>query len=64
LNWRSKEKYAGMTANQVQKIGFEIAILGTRGLEINNPTQKYTLQSMPGKFSGLHLLCFEYVAFQ
>jgi len=23
-----------------------------------------SLQSMPGKFSGLHLLCYEYVAFQ
>jgi hypothetical protein len=48
----------------LQKIGFEIAILGTRGLDINDSTQKYTLQSMPGKFSGLHLLCYEYVAFQ
>ena len=25
---------------------------------------RYSLQSMPGKFSGLHLLCYEYVAFQ
>ena len=58
------EKYAGMPANQVQKIGFEIAILGTRGLDINDSTPRYTLQSMPGKFSGLHLLCYEYVAFQ
>ena len=54
----------GMLADQVQKIGFEIAILETRGLDINDSTPKYTLQSMPGKFSGLHLLCFEYVAFQ
>jgi tetratricopeptide (TPR) repeat protein len=58
------EKYAGMPADQVQKIGFEIAILGTRGLDINDSTQKYTLQSLPGKFSGLHLLCFQYVAFK
>jgi tetratricopeptide (TPR) repeat protein len=58
------EKFAGMPSDQVQKIGFEIALLGTRGLDINDSTQKYTLRSMPGKFSGLHLLCFEYVAFQ
>jgi len=58
------EKYAGMPADQVQKIGFEIAILGTRGLDINDPTPRYTVKSMPGKFSGLHLLCYEYVAFQ
>ncbi len=48
----------------MQKIGFEIAILGTRGLDINEATEKYTLQSMPGKYSGLHLLCFQYVAFK
>jgi hypothetical protein len=58
------EKYAGMPADRVQKIGFEIAILGTRGLDINDPTPRYTMQSMPGKFSGLQLLCHEYVAFQ
>jgi len=58
------EKFANMPSDQVQKIGFEIAILGTRGLDINDSTQKYTLRSMPGKFSGLHLLCFEYVAFK
>jgi tetratricopeptide (TPR) repeat protein len=56
--------FAGMTPDQVQKIGFEIAILGTRGIDVNVSTQKYTLRSMPGKFSGLHLLCYEYVAFK
>jgi hypothetical protein len=33
-------------------------------LDVNNPAQKYTLRSMPGKFSGLRLLCIEYVGFQ
>ena len=58
------EKYADMSADQVQKIGFEIAILGTSGLDINDSTQKYTMHSLPGKFSGLHLLCYQYVAFK
>jgi len=58
------EKFAKMPSEEVQKIGFEIAILGTRGLDINDSTQKYTLRSMPGIFSGLHLLCYQYVAFQ
>lgn len=31
---------------------------------MNDPAQKYTLNSIPGKFSGLHLLCIEYVGFQ
>jgi tetratricopeptide (TPR) repeat protein len=58
------EKFAGMTGGQVQKIGFEIAILGTRGLDVNSSEQKYSLRSLPGKFSGLHLLCLQYVAFK
>jgi hypothetical protein len=37
---------------------------GTRGLDVNDPAQKYTLNSISGKFSGLHLLCIEYVGFQ
>lgn len=39
-------------------------MLGTRGLDVNSPEQKYTLNSIPGNFSGLHLLNIEYVGFQ
>ena len=31
---------------------------------MNDPAEQYTLRSIPGKFSGLHLLCIEYVGFQ
>jgi hypothetical protein len=31
-------------------------MLGRNGLDINDPTDKYTLKALPGKFSGLHLL--------
>jgi len=31
-------------------------MLGRNGLHINDPTDKYTLKALPGKFSGLHLL--------
>jgi hypothetical protein len=34
------------------------------GLDVNNPEEQYTLRSIPGKFSGLHLLCIQYVGFQ
>jgi hypothetical protein len=53
-----------MPKQQVQVITFEIAMLGTRGLQVNDPAQQYTLRSIPGKFSGLHLLCIEYVGFK
>jgi tetratricopeptide (TPR) repeat protein len=47
-----------------QAIALEIARLGSDGLDINNPEQKYSLQSLPGQFSGLHLLSIMYAAFR
>jgi tetratricopeptide (TPR) repeat protein len=58
------ERFDGMPRAEVQKITFEIAMLGSRGLDVNDPAEQYTLRSIPGKFSGLHLLCIEYVGFQ
>jgi len=58
------EKFNDMAINEIQKIGFEIAILGTSGINVNDPQSRYTLRSLPGEFSGLNLLCLEYVAFK
>jgi tetratricopeptide (TPR) repeat protein len=58
------KRFEGMPKPDIQKISFEIAMLGTRGLDVNSPEQKYTLNSIPGTFSGLQLLCIEYVGFQ
>ena len=58
------EKFAGMTQSQIQSIGVELAILGQRGLDINDPDQKYSLRSLPGTFSGLHLCSIMYAAFK
>jgi tetratricopeptide (TPR) repeat protein len=58
------KRFEGMPKPEIQKISFEIAMLGTRGLDVNSPEQKYTLNSIPGNFSGLQLLCIEYVGFQ
>lgn len=58
------ERFEGMPRAEVQKITFEIAMLGSRGLDVNDPTEQYSLRSISGKFSGLHLLCIEYVGFQ
>lgn len=57
-------KFSSMTKSQVQAIGFEIALLGQRGLDINDPEQKYSLRTMPGQFSGLHLCSIMYAAFK
>jgi hypothetical protein len=37
-------------------VTMEIAMLGRSGLDINDPAQKYTLRSLPGKFSGMRLV--------
>lgn len=47
-----------------QEITFEVAIKGQSGLDINDPEQKYTLKTLPGKFSGLHLLAIMHVGFK
>ena len=39
-------------------------MLGRSGLDINDPDEKYSLKSLPGKFSGLHLLAIMYTAFK
>ena len=57
------QKFEKMNPTEVQKIGFEIAMLGQRGLDTNDPTQKYRLKTLPGDYSGLNLVCLMYVAF-
>jgi len=56
--------FAKQGAAKRQQIALEIALKGRSGLDINDPEQKYTLKTMKGKFSGLHLLAIMYAAFQ
>ena len=58
------EKFSAMTRDEVQKIAFEIALKGRGGFDINNPDKRYTLNSMPGDFSGLQMVSYMYVGFQ
>jgi Flp pilus assembly protein TadD len=58
------QRFDKMSPSEVQKIGFEIAVLGMKGLDVNDSAQKYGLRSLPGSFSGLHLVCLMYVAFK
>lgn len=58
------EKFEKMTPTQVRDVAFEIALLGMRGLDVNDPTQKYQLKSLQGQFSGLHLVSLMYVGFK
>ena len=58
------EKFDAMSADQVQAVTLEIALLGRQGLDTNDPTPKYRLRSMPGDFTGLHLVSLLYVGFE
>ncbi|WP_165493140.1 tetratricopeptide repeat protein [Hylemonella gracilis] len=43
-----------------RQITMEVAMKGQDGLDIHDPEQKYTLTSLPGKFSGMHLVSIMY----
>jgi hypothetical protein len=65
LSDRLLERFENMNADEVKKIGFEIAVLGREGLDYASADKKYQLRSIPGEsFSGLQLMCLMYVAFQ
>lgn len=50
------DTFAGQTKQQVAEIVMEIARLGEAGLKINDASMRYALKSLPGDFSGLHLM--------
>ncbi len=58
------ENFAGMSNQEVKKIGFEVATLGMQRFDVNDSTQKYQLRSMPGRYSGLYMVCLMYAAFK
>jgi tetratricopeptide (TPR) repeat protein len=58
------QRFSEMTRDQVQRCAFEIAALGTKGISVNDPSKKYTLRALEGSFTGLQLLCYEFVGFK
>ena len=59
------QHFEGMELAEIQKVGFEIGLLGRQGIDPSNHDKKYTLKSIPGKeFTGLQLLAYMYSAFK
>jgi tetratricopeptide (TPR) repeat protein len=58
------EMYQNMALDEIRQVGFEVAMLGMNGIDVNDPAPKYHLRTMPGNYSGLHLMCMEYVSFK
>lgn len=55
------ERFAKMDRAEVGRVTMEIAMLGRDGLEVNNPSRRYTLKSLEGDFSALALLAYMHV---
>ena len=47
--------------DKTKQVTLEIALKGQSGLDINDSEQKYTLKTLPGNFSGLHLVSMMHV---
>jgi len=58
------ETYDKMSFTQIQRITFEVSMLGRSGLDPSDSKTTYPLSSIPGEFTALHLLCFMYVGFK
>lgn len=56
--------FRGRPIEDVKQIAFEIATLGRGGIDVNDLFRRYRLDSLPGEFSGLQLVCLMYVGFQ
>lgn len=54
------ETFAKVGADKSRQITLEVTLKGQDGLDINDPAQKYTLTTLPGKFSGMHLVSIMY----
>ena len=58
------QKFKNMQKSKLMDILAEIALKGGSGLDVHDPAQKYELKTLPGKYSGLNLVCYLYVGFQ
>lgn len=56
--------FSALPVEKVKAITAEISLLGRSGLDVNNPARQYALETLPGPFTGLELVCFLYVAVQ
>ena len=58
------ETFAELGPDKIRQITVEVAMKGQSGLDINDPEPKYTLTSLPGNFSGMHLVSIMYAGFK
>jgi Flp pilus assembly protein TadD len=57
--------YRDRNQSEIQGVAFEIAMLGTQGIDPSKTEKRYTLNSVPGrKFSPLQLLAYMFAGFK
>jgi tetratricopeptide (TPR) repeat protein len=57
-------RFSSMELSEIQNLALELAMLGNKGLNINDPTKKYRIRAWSGEFTGLQLISIMYAAFQ
>ena len=55
------ENYQELPPEKIQAVAYEIAMLGRGGFDIQDTDRKYTLESLPGKFTAIQLMAYLYV---
>ena len=58
------KKFSTLPVERVKEITAEISMLGRSGLDMHNPAEQYALNSLPGSYTGLELVCYLYVGIQ
>ena len=58
------QKIHALSDKEIAGIAIEAATLGQSGLKIDSPEKQYTLNTLPGKYTGLNVVCILYVAVQ
>ena len=58
------EKFASMTESEVAGVATELSTLGQSGLDVHDPDKLYEVRSIPGRYSGLQIVCTLHVAIQ
>ncbi len=58
------DRFKSMEAAQIKQFALELALIGNKGLNINDPTKKHQLQTWPGEYTGLQVISIMYAAFQ
>lgn len=56
--------FARMSPEELKQAALELAMAGQNGLDLKDPTPKFTLKNLPGNFSGMKIVSFMYAAFQ